>query len=361
MGLFALSIPVLAALGFLTARATGQEWSFKKQLTLMGIRADAWLSLPFWHHIANWTGQKTLLPTLGAEISPFTKISGQSLTGQTIGLQAHETIRLGFNSPTNDNDSEFVNRRALLLLQEQRVRAQAIGWELAADILFKLDLQQKLQARDSYGQQAFLNAINEQSFRNKWKKFATVLEAEIFKLHQDGVFFDLRAVTKTHVYKFLQKTKPQVLKPDYHKNLFVQSVYNLKKSAAKIGKFLAEGGTERIYFLQHADPDEFVSSFNWEVFWVDYVTVIVWEGLWGSRAQLADPKSLFAQRQMPWVHPEMQSDLVNQIAKRQIKDNGQLSLIFQLLQKIEEKNYTPMEEILYAGASGKENFLSRIV
>ena len=85
MGLFALAIPMLAALGVLTARATGQEWSFKKQLTLMGMRTDAWLSLPFWHHIANWTGQKTLLPALGAEISPLTKISGKSLTGQTIG------------------------------------------------------------------------------------------------------------------------------------------------------------------------------------------------------------------------------------------------------------------------------------
>ena len=356
MGLFVLSIPALAALGFLTARATGQEWSFKKQLTLIGIRTDAYLSLPFWHHIANWTGQKTLLPALGAEISPFTKISGTSLTGQTIGLRSDETIRVGFNNPANDSDGEFVNRRALLLLQEQRVRAQAIGWELAADILFKLDLQQELQSAGEQGQQALLNAINTQDFRNKWKKFATVLEAEIFKLHQDGVFFDLRNVTKAHVHNFLQKTKPKVLNPDHHKNIFAQSSYYLKKSAAKIGKFLAEGGTERIYFLQHADPDEFVSSFNWEVFWVDYLTVIVWEGVYGSRAQLGEPNSLFAQRKFPWVHHEMQSDLVNQIAKRQIKDNGQMSLIFQLLQKIEEKNYTPMEEILYAGASGKENF-----
>lgn len=356
MGLFALTIPALAALGFLTARATGQEWSFKKQLTLMGIRTDAWLSLPFWHHIANWTGQKTLLPALGAEISPFTKISGKSLTGQTIGLQPDESIRVGINNPNNNNDGEFVSRRALLLLQEQHVRAQAIAWELAADILFKHDLQQKLQTVSIHGQQALLSIINTKDFRNKWKKFATVLEAEVFQLHQDGVFVDLRQVTKAHVYNFLRKTKPQVLDPEYHENIFAQSVYYLKKITARAGRFLAEGGTERIYFLQHANPDEFVSSFNWEVFWVDYITVIVWEGLWGARAQLKDSNGLFAQRTMPWVHPEMQSDLVNQIAKRQIKDNGQLSLIFQLLQKIEEKNYTPMEEILYAGANNKENF-----
>ncbi len=356
MGIFALTIPTLAALGFLTARATGREWSFKKQLTLMGIRTDAWLSLPFWHHIANWSGQKTLLPALAAEISPFTKISGESLIGQTIGLHPEASLRVGFDSPNNAADGEFVNRRALILLQEQRVRAQAIGWELAADILFKRDLQRKLQTAGGHGQQALLSAINAQDFRDRWKKLATVLEAEVFQLHQDGVFFDLREVTKKHVYNFLRKTKPQVLDPNHHKNIFAQSASYLKKATARVGKFLAEGGTERIYFLQHADPDEFVSSFNWGVFWVDYVTVIVWEGLWGARAQLSEPSLLFAQRKFPWTHPHMQSDLVNQIAKRQIKDNGQLSLIFQLLQKIEEKNYTPMEEILYAGANGKENF-----
>ena len=355
MGLFALSIPVLAALGFLTARATGQEWSFKKQLTLMGIRADAWLSLPFWHHIANWTGQKTLLPALGAEISPFTKISGKSLTGQTIGLQPDESIRVGFDNPSNDNDGEFVNRQVLLLLQEQRIRAQAIGWEIASDILFS-NLHQKLQAAGAYSQEVLFSAINTDDFRSRWKKFATVLEAEVFQLHKDGVFFDLRKVTKEHVYNFLRKTKPQVFDPDHQKNLFAQSAYYLKKATTRAGRFLAEGGTDRIYFLQHADPDEFVSSFNWEVFWVDYITVIVWEGLCGARAQLSEPNLLFAQRKLPWTHPHMQSDLVNQIAKRQVKDNGQLSLIFQLLQKIEEKNYTPMEEILYAGANGKDNF-----
>ena len=356
MGIFSLSIPVLAALGFLTARATGKEWSFKKQLTLMGIRTDAWLSLPFWHHIANWTGQKTLLPALGAEISPFTKISGKSLTGQTIGLRPDETIRVGFDDPTNDSDSEFVNRRALLLLQEQRVRAQAIAWELAADILFKHDLQQKLQTTMVHNQQALLNVINTQDFRNKWKKFATVLEAEVFKLHKNGVFFDLREVTKAHVFSFLHKTKPQVLDPEHHKNIFAQSAYYLKKSAARVGRFLAKGGTERIYFLQHANPDDFVSSFNWEVFCVNYITVVAWEGLYGARAQLSEPSSLFAQRRLPWVHPEMQSVLASQIVMSQVKGNGKMSLIFQLLQKIEEKNYTPMEEILYAGANGKENF-----
>ena len=305
MGLFALSIPVLAALGFLTARATGQEWSFKKQLTLMGIRADAWLSLPFWHHIANWTGQKTLLPALGAEISPFTKISGKSLTGQTIGLQPDESIRVGFDNPSNDNDGEFVNRQVLLLLQEQRIRAQAIGWEIASDILFS-NLHQKLQAAGAYSQEVLFSAINTDDFRSRWKKFATVLEAEVFQLHKDGVFFDLRKVTKEHVYNFLRKTKPQVFDPDHHKNMFAQSAYYLKKATARAGRFLAEGGTERIYFLQHANPDEFVSSFNWEVFWVDYITVIAWEGLWGARAQLSEPNLLFAQRKLPWTHPHMQ-------------------------------------------------------
>ena len=357
MAAFALAIPVLAALGFLTARATGREWSFKKQLTLMGIRTDAWLSLPFWHHIANWTGQKTLLPALGAEISPFTKISGKSLTGQTIGLQPHESIRVGFDSPRNDSDGEFVNRRALLLLQEQRIRAQAIGWEIAADILVKhYDLKQKLWTDGELGKQDLLAKIRTKEFRSQWTRLAAGLEEEVFTLHQDGVFSDLRQVTKKHVQDFLLKTKPQILDPDYHNKLMAKSSYYLKRNAARAGKFFAEGGTERIYFLQNADPDEFVSSFNWEVFWIDYLTVIVWEGLWGSRAQLSRPDDLFAQRNMPWVHPHMQSDLVNQIAKRKIKDNGQMSLIFQLLKKIEEKNYTPMEEILYAGANREENF-----
>ena len=357
MAAFALAIPVLAALGFLTARATGQEWSFKKQLTLIGIRTDAWLSLPFWHHIANWTGQKTLLPALGAEISPFTKISGKSLTGQTIGLQPHEAIRVGFDSPHNDSDGEFVNRRALLLLQEQRVRAQAIGWEIAADILAKhYDLQQKLWTDGEQGKQDLLIKIRTKEFRHQWKRLAAGLEEEVFTLHQDGVFSDLRQITKQHVQDFLHKTKPQILDPDYYSKLWTKSSYYLKRSVARAGKFFAEGGTERIYFLQNADPDEFVSSFNWEVFWIDYLTVIVWEGLYGARAQLSKPDDLFAQRNMPWVHPHMQSDLAGQITKRKIKDNGHMSLIFQLLKKIEEKNYTPIEEILYAGANREENF-----
>ena len=357
MAAFALAIPVLAALGFLTARATGREWSFKKQLTLMGIRTDAWLSLPFWHHIANWTGQKTLLPTLGAEISPFTKISGKSLTGQTIGLQPHESIRVGFNSPHNDSDGEFVNRRALLLLQEQRVRAQAIGWEIASDILVRdYNLKQKLRTDEEQGKHDFLTIIKSKEFGNRWKRFAAGLEDEVFTLHKDGVFADLRHITKEHVRDFLHETKPQLLEPDYYSRLGEKASYYLKRGAARAGKFFAEGGTERIYFLQNADPDEFVSSFNWEVFWIDYLTVIVWEGLYGSRAQLSRPDDLFAQRNMPWVHPHMQSDLAGQITKRKIKDNGQMSLIFQLLKKIEEKNYTPIEEILYAGANREESF-----
>lgn len=354
MGVFALTIPTLAALGFLTARATGRDWSFKKQLTLMGIRTDAWLSLPLWHHLANWSGQKTLLPALGAEISPFTKITGKSLTGQTIGLQANEELRVGINSPNNDN--EFIQRRALLLLQEQRARAQAIGWELAADILFNKELKEKLQTATAHKQQQLLAMVNAESFRKKWKRLAVALETEVFNLHKDGIFFDLRKVPRKHVHNFLLKTKPQVLDPAYHEGVFARSGYLVKRATVRAGKFLAEGGTERIYFLQNADPDEFVSSFNWEVFWIDYLTVIVWEGFWGSRAQFSKPEALFAHQRFPWVHQHMQSDLVNQIAKRKIKDNGQMSLIFQLMQKIEEKNYTPMEEILYAGANSKENF-----
>lgn len=49
---FAL-IPFVAITSGVIARAMGQDWDFKKQLTMMGMRAYAAIGLPFWHRVSD--------------------------------------------------------------------------------------------------------------------------------------------------------------------------------------------------------------------------------------------------------------------------------------------------------------------
>ena len=352
-------IPAVAVVSYLSARATGQEWDFRKQLTMFGMRAYATLALPFWHYLSRWTGQSTLMPAMAAQVSPMAKVDGESVIGESIGLRRDESIRPGFKNPftKDDENAEAVRRRAISALQQQRVRAQGLGWEMARDIM----LVERLYGKkiDEVDMDVFLAAIEEKSFKHRWKRIAVGLEKEIYKLYADGVYGDLRAVTYEGVYRFLEETKPHVLQPSHYDRLSHRLSTKVGGLTGKAMKKMATVSTEKVNFLLMADPDDFIASMNWRTFMVDFLTVVAWEGMYGVRSKglhsrvVGDREDgighLMATNKFPYWNPEHSQVLLGQVYAHQVSGQGSYALIFQMLKKVEESNYRPMEELLVGG------------
>ena len=355
-------IPAVGVISHLAARSTGQDWDFKKQLTLMGIRTYAFIALPLWHHLANWTGQTTLIPALAAQVSPLDEVKGNSPIGKGIGLQSDETIAVGLRNPLNrDTDSEVVRRRAISAMQQQRVRAQGLGWEIAAYIIGS----EYLLGKEQPDMQELTAKIDSSQFKDKWKKLAVGLQEEVYQLYRGGVFPDLHTVSHAQVYNFLQKTKPQVFTLSYYDGIARRLQLKAKRSVSWLGKGIATVATDETMFLQVVDPDDFVSSMVWHQFWTDFLTVVLLEGTYGARTKAngnaADIKQLFMSgKRPPYWHRQHMEALTSQVYAYSISVQGRTSLIFQMLKRIEESNYRPLEELLVAGKDNHESFFGSI-
>ncbi len=354
-------IPVVGMISHLATRATGQDWDFKKQLTLMGIRAYAFVALPLWHHLANWTGQTTLIPALAAQVSPFATVNGDSAVGKSVGLSAAENITVGFRDPfDSEADSEAVRRKAIAAMQQQRVRAQGLGWEMAAHIV-----GQHLHNTPRLDMQELTAIIDSSQFKDKWKKLAVGLEEEVYQLYRRGIFSDLRTVSRTRVYHYLQKTTPQVFTLAYHENIARRVQLGAKNAVAQLGKGVANLAVDETTFLQVVDPDDFVSSMVWHQFWTDFLTVVFIEGTIGARTKAGgnaeDIGQLFMSgKRPPYWHRQHTEVLASQIHAYSVSAQGSTSLVFQMLQRIEESNYRPLEELLVAGQDSHESFFGSV-
>lgn len=353
-------IPAVAAVGWLTARSSGEDWSFRKQLTLIGIRAYATLSRPFYYYLAEVAGQKTLMPSLAAQLSPFTEVHGNTALGESIGLKPSQSVRVGWQPfAKQSEDDEALRRRAISALQQQRARAQALGWEMAARLVWQEWLKGR-QLRDIDAYDDLATTIQQSGFQQRWKQLAVGLEAEIAKLQREGIFPDLRTVSSERVYDFIARTKPRVLDLSYHANLLRTTgrvVQNLGSVALAWGATVA---TDNVNFLQIVDPDDFVASMIWQSFMIDFFTVVVIEGTYGARAKVFgsadDIKSLLATNKFPNMHFQHRETLADQLYAYQIKGQGRYSLLFQMLEKIKESNYTPLEETLLVGKKNPQSF-----
>ena len=366
-------IPAVALVAHMAARGSGHDWDFRKQLTLMGMRIYAAIALPFWHYMAKWLGQTTLMPAMAAGVSPFAVVSGRSSIGADVGLSPSEAVRVGFQIPyVQGEDADALRRRAIVALQQQRARSQSLGWEMASHILLRDYLQRQGSVSEiklplsEEDYQAFLAHIERSTFKNTWKKLAVGLEREIYRLHTQGIFADLREVTYEYVYDFLHKTKPQLLKISHYDGVGYNLAAKVSGAAEFVGKQLATVSTDNVNFLQLADPDDFLASMNWQVFMVDFLVCVLWEGTWGGRSLVFDKQvtspshggigNLAATNRFPYWSQEHANDLVGQVWAHQVSGQGRYALIFQLMQKIEEDDYRPMEELIVAGDERTEGF-----
>ncbi len=351
-------IPAVAAVGWLTARSSGEDWDFRKQLTLMGIRACATLAQPFWHYLANFTGQKTLMPSLAAQLSPFTAVRGDSELGASIGLQASESVRIGWLPFSPEKDDEALRRRAIMVLQQQRVRAQGLGWEMAARIIWQEWLKQHHDA--AYDDLA--TVVLQSGFQQRWKRLAVGLEAEIARLQREGIFPDLRTVSYEKVHDFLTRTKPHVLEVTYHDNLLRNAGRAVRGFGDRSLAYLATVATDDVNFLRTVDPDDFVSSKVWHMFMVDFFTVVALEGTFGSRSLVFgsadDLQHLLATNKFPFMHLQHRYTMADQIYAYQVRAQGRYSLVFQMLEKIKESDYAPLEETLLVGKENPQSFVA---
>lgn len=359
-------IPTAALVGHLVARGSGNDWDFRKQLTLMGMRVYATLALPFWHYLSKALGQSTLMPSMAAGVSPFTEVRGKSAIGESIGLAATQSIRVGLQTPyVQGDEAEAVRRRAIAALQQQRARAQGLGWEMAARIVLREHLQRRGSGAE-IDRAAFLAQIDQSAFKETWKKLAVGLEREIYRLHTQGIFGDLRTVTYEYIYDFLRKTRPQVLQPSYYDGIKHKFSASFSNATGATLKALATVSTDNVNFLRLADPDDFLASINWTSFMLDFLTVVIWEGTYGGRSRVFSSKVLDEQHagignlvptnRFPYWSHEHANDLIGQIWAHQVGTHGRNSLIFQMLQKVEEKDYRPMEELLTAGREQTQGF-----
>lgn len=355
-------IPAVAAVGWLAAGSSGNDWGFRKQLTLMGIRAYATLSRPFWHYLAEVAGQKTLMSSLAAQLSPFTEVHGNTVLGESIGLKPQQSVRVGWQSLSQQSeDDEVLRRRAISALQQQRARAQALGWEMAARLVWQ-EWREGQQLNDLAPEilATAMTAIQQSDFQQHWKKLAVGLAAEIAKLQREGVFPDLRTVSHEKVYDFIARTKPQILELSYHDNL----LRTTGRTAQNWGSVaLAWGATvaiDNVNFLQIVDPDDFVATMMWRSFMIDFFTVVVIEGTWGARSKVFgspdDQQNLVGADKFPFMHLKHRETLADQLYAYQVKGQGRYSLIFQTLKKINESNYTPLEETLLVGKKNPQSF-----
>lgn len=352
-------IGAVAAVGWLSARNSGEDWDFRRQLTLMGIRAYATLSQPFWHYLANIAGQKTLMPSLAAKISPFMQVQGNTELGASIGLAPSESVRVGWQSLSQqDEDDEALRRRAIAVLQQQRVRAQGLGWEMAARLVWQQWLQE--QVADNIHYDDLVALLQQAGFQQRWQKLATALENEIAKLQRQGVFADLRTASYENVYNFISRTKPHLLDVTYHEDMWRMASRKARDASSKALAFFATVATDDVNFLRTADPDAFVASEIWRSFMIDFFTVVALEGTFASRSKIFgsadDLQSLMATNKFPFMHLEHRYTITDQIYAYQIRGQGRYSLIFQTLEKIEESNYTPLEKMLVRGKENPQSF-----
>ena len=366
-----LLIPIVAWVAHLSARATGQEWDFRKQLTLFGMRVYATVALPFWHYLSRLAGQDTLMPAMAARVSPFEVVDGKSSTGADIGLDPDEKVRVGLRNPfsrMSDNE-EAVRRRAISMLQQQRVRAQGLGWEIARDIVLVEYLWgKKISDVDA---ESIISRIEDTSFKKRWQRLAKGLEKEIYRLYTDGVYADLRTVPRSKVHEFLYKTKPQVLRSSYYESVERRLRYGIGDLVSSAGKHFATLAVNDVNFLQMADPDDFVSSMIWNSFMIDFFTVVGWEGLKGARANVFHPQvtgandqgigHLMATNKFPYWQKEHAEMLVGQVYVYSISAQGRYSLVFQMLQKLEEDRYRPLQELLVMGQDRSQGFWEGLV
>ena len=359
-------IPIVALIAHFAARGSGHDWDFRRQLMLQGMRLFATLALPFWHYLAQTTGQTTLMPALAAGVSPLATVHGKSAVGASIGLAPSQTIRAGFQAPYGQGEeSEVLRRRAIAALQQQRARAQALGWEMAARIVLR-NYMQRRGTEAEIDRDTFLAHIDRSTFKDMWKKLAVGLEKEIYRLHTQGIFGDLREVTYEYVYDFLHKTKPQLLEASHYDGVGHKFASLLGNAAESSGRFLATVSTDDVNFLQLADPDEFIASMNWKVFLVDFITIIAWEGTYGGRSKVFSSKvldkdhagigNLVVTNRFPYWGAEHANDIIGQLWAYQVVVHGRYALIFQMLQRVEEDDYRPMGELLLTGYEQPQGF-----
>lgn len=359
-------IPTVALIAHFAARGGGHDWDFRRQLMLQGMRLYGTLALPFWHYLSKALGQTTLMPSLAAGVSPFAAVNGRSTVGESIGLSFSETIHVGFQAPHAQNEeSEALRRRAIAMLQQQRARAQGLGWEMAARVVLR-DYLQRRGGGAEIDRDAFIAHIERSSFKDKWKKLAVGLEKEIYRLHAQGIFGDLREVHYEYVYDFLYKTKPQLLNAAHYDGVGYKATSWIDDAATATGKFLATVSTDNVNFLRLADPDDFIASMNWNVFMIDFLTSVTWEGTYGARSHVFARKvldkdhggigNLLATNRFPYWNAEHTGDMLTQLWAHQVAVHGRYALVFQMLQRIEENDYRPMEELLVTGQKWTQGF-----
>ena len=357
-------IPTVALVGWLSARGSGQDWDFRKQLTLIGIRTYATIALPLWHYLADITGQKTLMPSLAARVSPFTAVNGSSPLGASIGLAAGESVRVGWQVPfMQDKDDEALRRRAISVLQQQHARAQALGWEMAKRVIWQEWVKGRQLSDIAYDD--IVTAVRQSGFQQRWKKMAVGLEVEITKLQREGVFPDLRTTTYEKVHGFIAKTKPQLLDITYHDRMLRSAGHTLRRWGSNVSRGFATVATDNINFLRVVDPDDFIASTVWRSFMIDFFTVVIYEPMLGARARTFgsadDLRSLAATNKFPFMHLQHRETVVGQIYAYQISGQGRYSLVFQMLEKIRESNYSPLEEVLLVGKENPQSFAAGLI
>ena len=361
-------IPIMGIIASLSASATGKDWDFRKQINLMGMKAYAAMSLPFWHYLSKLTGQNTLLPALASGISPTTRVDGNSPIGREIGLKPDESVRVGINisNPFSQKDEdvpeETIRRKAILALQQQRVRAQGIGWELARLIIIKEFAMEKGKV-DKNEIDAFHSYIKENNLKEKWKRVAVGLEKEVIKLYtQKEIYDDLRAVTAKQVWEHFADTYPQKLTSSYYENILRRVGNGIDNSIWWFGKSFSTYSTEYANYLNRADPDDFVSSMVWSNFMIDFFTVIAYEGTLGARSKVfgsnKDLSVLLATKKFPFLHREHTSEVIGQLYAYNIAAQGLYSLVYGMLQGIKEENYQPINTLYVKGEGETEGFLS---
>lgn len=360
-------IPTVAIVSHLGARTTGEDWDFRKQLALVGMRTYSTLALPFWHYFSRWTGQTTLMPAMAARVSPFEAVDGNSAIGQSLGLKDGESIRVGFRNPflADKEDAEGLRRRAIAVLQQQKTRAQAIGWEMAANIMWGDYLfGKKIEEVD---RDALIIELQKDDFKRKWKKLAVNLEQQIYQLYKSGVYQDLRLVTTDNAYTYLKKVTPESLLIDTEENFVNELKAGAGKLVAETGRLLATASVDDFTYLQTADPDDFIASELWIGFMIDFVSVVVWESIYGARSKVFHPKvndpktgggigHLTATNRFPYWGGEHTEMLLGQIYAHQVAAQGRYSLIFQKLKRVQATNYQPHEGTVLKGRDNPQSF-----
>ena len=227
---------------------------------------------------------------MAARVSPFEPVDGNSAIGQSLGLKDGESIRVGFRNPfsADSEDAEGLRRRAIAVIQQQRTRAQAIGWEMAANVMWGDYLfGKKIEEVD---RAVLINELQKDDFKRKWKKLAVNLEQQVYQLYKSGVYQDLRLVTTESVYTHLKKVAPESLLIDSEENFVNELATGAGNLVAETGRFLATASVDDFTYLQTADPDDFIASEVWMGFMIDFVSVVVWETVYGARSKVFHPK-----------------------------------------------------------------------